>query len=487
MIKLFLFCVFHLAANFTFGADSWIHVVGIDEQNPQQNQSAFYKSAQDFEDACAEKSAKDCTQFVNLNPKLSVNPEVVPKSLGHNKGATTTKGLSDFIEAKLKESAQSGGSVVISLQNHGAPVAGRGGSCIGLSTTELFCTDDLKPLLQKYPNAKVLISANACYSGGFADLSSPNICAITYADRLHYGLGGTGRSLWNSIVERRAATVSNVAQPLFKEIGSGPLLASQQILQQICAPARKQLGAGKDLSTLSFQVARPILEDPKDCRDADNTPQKAVGLAKEVLNALSQLDSLSCSSIQLPKSVCSARARLSSATSEIRKAFPRLQEIASIQETLPEQFMKYINQFNDPAGGWVKIKKSLSARELKELMDSVALGQEPDWKKYSDVKKAVVKQWWDETQPFSKMMEQKKNLEKESDAIISVLIKKGYYDDMMVLQSCLFQSSEEVSVADKSTADAIKYYDQVAKTIAERKFTENDYEVARKCESSFQF
>lgn len=239
--------IFHLST--ATAKDVWIHAIGIDENVHAQNFGDLYRSGPDFEASCASSRRKpECHLFLNEDKSLMPG-EPIPLDIKNNKGPPRSAALKSLIQQKLAN-ADRGDTIIISLVNHGAPVAGKSSSCIWLSSKDYICDDDLKELLKSKPaGVKVLVNADACFTGGFSNLASSEICVTTASDSFNFGTGVT-HGLWNAVKNRHIKKLSDIEEPIFNESGTQLLLTSQLAISQRCREARAKLGS--PVSTLSF-------------------------------------------------------------------------------------------------------------------------------------------------------------------------------------------------------------------------------------------
>ncbi len=486
-IGTFLFIVLQLSVR-VYATDVWIHAVGINETRVQQNYGSFYKSAQDFENQCASSNKKpECILFLNNSPKLRAYDEANSFKLPHNQGSPTAKSLKKLISEKL-ENAKSGDTLVISLQNHGAPVSGQSPACIWLSASDFICENDLKNILLKKPaGVKVFINADSCFSGAFAELATSEICTASMSDRLNFGRMGR-RNLWNSVLERHPQNLSDLSEPIFNESGTERLLGSQLMLQQLCQGARKKNGSKLSVSNLSFVANLPILDNPKDCRDVDLTSGKLAAVAKQVFSVLAK-SAQPCESLNLPKPVCDASGRIMRSDSSIKKNIHELEMIANKEMEIGSWVGKNAAAISINARKVKEQMRHLSAGEIYELSDSFALGQEPQWGKFSKKNLSIAKNVWDQSKGFTYAIRDANQLKKQTDAIIIKLKKSKTYEDLLTVQNCLFENQPETIAGQKNKEDAetLQYSRSIANQFPQKKFTINDYEDARKCEASIRF
>lgn len=283
--------------------------------------------------------------------------------------------------------------ISISLQNHGAPdESGAGKSCVWMNSKDYICDSDIALILKNKPaGVKVVISGNACYSGGFADLSSSDVCTVTSASRLNVGYT-QGRSFWNAISERHPKYLSDLREPIVAESGRQMLLGSQVIMQQLCQEARTKISIQDKQSFLLAKDNYGSIYNPSDCRDADITAKKLSLFSTQVLDLL-QKENASCENLHLPRVACAAQNRLRKADPEIRKKIQELQSIASNDDDNFDWAIKNAESIQKSTTHFSS-DENFTSLERKEIKDSIVLDIDPDWTKFNPkrvdaVKKAI--------------------------------------------------------------------------------------------------
>lgn len=194
---------------FLFGsaqaATTIIHAVGISQKHPDRNYDSFYENAQSLLSYCRSNGLRlgqDCKVFVDLSvpgdSKVIASLKASPGILGT---AAPDRVLETFRRAL--DSAKAGDQVVFSLDNHGSP-GPVNASCVftGPSPTDAICMRDVKAILDKWkkPGVKVFISADACMSGAFSELSSREVCTLVAADRY---ISAEGSHFWRAVAETK--------------------------------------------------------------------------------------------------------------------------------------------------------------------------------------------------------------------------------------------------------------------------------------------
>lgn len=461
-----------------FCSSTWIHAVGIDESNVNQNYDTFYQSAVSFNNECSQSKAKPtCLLYVNDNPTLHRSDSSFSDTIKNNLGIPNTEKIKKIISDKVA-SAKDGDTVIISLQNHGAPVEGKSPACIWLSANDKICENDISEILKNKPKGvKILINADACFSGAFADLSSSEVCTATQANRLEFGYTNR-RSFWNAISERYPQTLKDLAEPIIKESGQQRLLSSQVILQQLCQGARKKASLESVISALSIDDSKAPAYEPSACRDNDMTARKLNKFGNQVLATLQK--EKSCKDLDLPKAVCDARMRLKEKKSEVATLIQSLEPMAIREVDLMAWMRENAALIPGMTHALGSQMKNLSPDEAREIADSIKLGKTPDWTKFNQQKISEIRKGWDLAQPvLSKFSEISRN-SKNIDETVLKLKKIGAYDDLITLQGCFYENSPQIN-------NNLTDYQVVGKKFPERKFSEQNYEEALKCEASIQF
>ena len=461
-----------------FCDSTWIHAVGINESNVNQNYDTFYKSAVSFNEECSRSKEKPiCLLYVNDNSALRPSTSNFSDTIKNSLGTPNTKDLKKIISDQVM-SAKDGDTVIISLQNHGAPVDGKSLACIWLSANDKICENDISEILKNKPKGvKVFINADACFSGAFADLASSEICTATQANRLEFGYTNR-RSLWNAISERYPQTLKDLAEPIIKESGQQRLLSSQVILQQLCRGARKKVSLESVVSALSIEDSNTAGYDPSVCRDNDITAKKLSIFGKQALAALQKEQS--CKELELPKIACDARKRLKDRKSEVAMLIQNLEPIATKEVELMAWMRENatsIPRMMDALGSQMK---NLSPDEVREIADSLKLRKTPDWTKFTEEKISEIKKGWDLAQPILSRFSETSRNSKKIDETVAQLKKMGAYEDLITLQGCFYENSPQ-------TDSTLTYYQEIGKKFSERKFSERNYEEALKCEASILF
>jgi hypothetical protein len=461
-------------------ADSWIHVVGIDEAHPQQNYENFYRTASEFNTACKKSEMnRTCTLFINNDPSLArkyENPDEAPKNFVFENNA----GQPTYALAKIKDSVLSGkpgDTIIISLVNHGAPW--RSASCVWINSKEQICDADIKAILDQKPNGvKVVVSGDACFSGAFADLSSSEVCTMTAASRYEVGYVA-GRGLWNAINERFPKTLSDLKEPIVAESGRQKLLGSQVILQSLCSEARKKFSPEEIVSQLKRNDSYNVFQTDQ-CRDADNSATALTKFSKQVLNLMSLESLQNCGNLKVPAFVCDSLQRLKNAEPNIREEIVRSMKVSSQQNGLNEMMLKKFAEQRTEINKLSQLLKTLPPQESLEITESIKLNIEPDWSKFNPEVRSELQLAYAPLRDVGGLSLKNKEVIKETDAIYTRLRNSGLYEDLMNVQNC-FNENESSKTPHQSV------WEESAKKFQPRKFTLKDYEDAKKCESSISF
>ncbi|HEY8272418.1 MAG TPA: hypothetical protein VIG33_16115, partial [Pseudobdellovibrionaceae bacterium] len=202
--------------------------------------------------------------------------------------------------------------------------------------------------------------------------------------------------------------------------------------------------------------------------------------SKQVLDVIKK-DSPSCEILDFPKTVCAAYDRLKKADPEIRKKIEALQKIANSDKDNYDWAIK-----NSEFIQKTFAESSISAEESKEFQDAINLKIEPDWRKFDPTRAKLMKHNYQKLKPILERFQTAKQNQNQTDILFADLKSKGFYEDLLTMQSCLIENKPDLPKTSKDQAD-LNYFAQISKSYPERKFTEKDYEDARKCESSISF
>lgn len=464
--------------------NTWIHMVGINEMDNTQNYSAFYKSAADFNKKCEGSSKTRCHLLINNDRKhRSLRYDDYPENLKNIESLPKGMSYADYLQSKITK-AKAGDTVIISLQNHGTPVKDRGASCVWMNSTEQICETDLERILKKKPRGvKVVISGNACFSGGFAQLSSSEVCTVTTASRLNVGYTQL-RSLWNAASERNPKTLSDLRNPIIAESGQQMLMGSQVIMQQLCADARAQMSFHEKQSLLLARDNHGTFKNNDECRDVDITARKLHVFSQQVLDVLNS-PGRSCVDLNLPLAVCEAQGRLKDADADVRMLIQELQTIAQSDDENYQWSTKNKAYINSALKEFAAMS-GLSPEEKQEINDSARLGIDPDWSKFDPTRVEMIKEKYFMIKPLNGRLASAKTNQDRTDAIYASLKSKGYYEDLLTVQNCLMENKPDIP-NDEMAQYQLDHHQNISSLFPEKKFTPKDYEDARKCESSVSF
>lgn len=230
-----------------------IHAVGIDPKNISQNFNEFYSGAEDLVSYCNQAGLKlndECKVYINLNiPRLkNVSTKIKTAEV---KGTPDPDSVLKDIELTLK-AAKPGDQIVLSLSNHGAPGLVQP-SCIfiGPRETDAICMKDLQQILNKHKKTgvKVFVSAEACMSGAFSELSTGETCTLVTSDRFRFG---HPMNLWASVLANKKANRLNNLSSLKAEFLKSDLLlpegggfGSQVIKFRLCSKQENSIPLDK--------------------------------------------------------------------------------------------------------------------------------------------------------------------------------------------------------------------------------------------------
>lgn len=91
----------------SFCENTWIHAVGIDESNVNQNYDTFYKSAVAFNEECSKSSTKpNCLLYINDNSALRPSTSSFADTIKNNLGTPNALDLKKIIKENLVNSLE---------------------------------------------------------------------------------------------------------------------------------------------------------------------------------------------------------------------------------------------------------------------------------------------------------------------------------------------------------------------------------------------
>lgn len=283
----------------------WIHATGLDTKNPSQNYETFYQEHLAFEQICLHKADRECLFFIDLSPSL-MSPyaqKVLKSSLDQFSPRNLPASRSAVYSAIEDALARSGANdeVVISLKNHGlASSSEQSPSCIFFDGGPI-CENHIRDLLirtkTKEKGVRVLIVANACYSGGFNNLSSRNVCVVTSSAQ-----GDTGKTsstkFWPLLKKgyhgakiSRLSDVLKFIDPISNSVRLGSQAETQRqcnvarsiVVPQLEFPPKDQFGLS--LSTFSHEIrSAESLHQKKSHEDAQLLRAYTSGLLQRFEN-----------------------------------------------------------------------------------------------------------------------------------------------------------------------------------------------------------
>lgn len=243
--KIFGAFIFLLALTAT-AKSTWIGVTGIDSQTLDQNHFDFYTEAMAFKQLCAQNSARHCIAFINRDINL-VSPSTSPQersqiNLSGFEQTPSKDQIIDSIKAAISN-AKENDQIVIYLKDHGGPDLANGSpSCIWINESEHICENELSKIIGDAPakkKFKVLVMAGGCYSGGFATLSTKNICVVTTSSQYHTSFGAHS-IFWSFIKDNKLKNLSEL-NSVNGEPQSDIRLASRTAKTKRCETLRRAL------------------------------------------------------------------------------------------------------------------------------------------------------------------------------------------------------------------------------------------------------
>ncbi|MEW6058068.1 MAG: hypothetical protein AB1540_15785, partial [Bdellovibrionota bacterium] len=217
----FVLTAFFLTSSFINGAfakTTWIHAQGVASDQPQRNYENYYQESRAFLNSCKKRGLQigiDCHYFADLSWRY-VNGDAkkdFPDLATASPRSPTKKMILEKFSSTL-DSAEEGDQVVFSLTNHGSPgVAST--SCVHLGY-ESICVDDLSEVLKKKkPGVKVFLHNESCYGGGFAELSSKEVCVHVESTPLGPSYTRGFGTFWNVVETAPVGTLDQLKDPLF--------------------------------------------------------------------------------------------------------------------------------------------------------------------------------------------------------------------------------------------------------------------------------
>lgn len=244
-----------------FGKETWLQVTGISDKNVHNNIDPLYESSAYFSAVCKRKSDRVCEKYINPNeePGRTKFSEIV--KMPDNKGRAAKTVVINRIKKAITE-ATAGDKIVISLEGHGTPAPyKKATSCIYINSGEVICDDELKDLLaQIKPGVKVAVIADACYSGGFVSLSSPNVCFVAKSDQRYRSYNYFGESFWSNVFTGKVNKLSDVSK-LNQFRGAEYRLGSFVMQANGCESIRRQISA---------KLGKTAFRDTLNCAQGDN-------------------------------------------------------------------------------------------------------------------------------------------------------------------------------------------------------------------------
>lgn len=224
--------------------DTFIHATGINPHDLIHNYDEFYSQAVQFQNYCNKRSGTTCINAIDSQtpPTTAAGKALLGQLQGPVVPATKDSILSSLTFALAN--SKPGDQIFLGLKDHGAPGAGES-SCIYLSDKESLCSDEVNAVITKYkkPGVLVMVSADGCFSGGFADLSSKEVCTRVTAPRSKFAYVVPDNTM--AFGNYRGLKFSQVMRLTPALDGNEPLSGSQFMLSSMCRSIRTRLGQSK--------------------------------------------------------------------------------------------------------------------------------------------------------------------------------------------------------------------------------------------------
>lgn len=470
--------------NIGYAKDIWIHATGIDTENLEQNSSGFYKDADDFLDTCRRsKRNPECILFINTNKAHTSNEDAITKRVKEkSKGPFKSSTILAALTAAVAN-ANPPDQIVLSMTNHGAPSldSSRPGACV-YSGKDKICSYELENILRQLkPGVQVLINANACYSGSFADLGKiAGVCTATASGTFSVG-DGASSGLWQSIKKTDDFKLQSTMLPLGAE--TNPRLSSQTIMRHLCEDGRKNLETKKEIFQGIGKLRHLNFADNV-CRDNRNSQLNGlshddqVGLVDD-LKKLANYGQTNCMQDGFPNVACSAAKNLGNATGRFHFMFKKFQQDENA-------YLESLRKREE----LVKTRYSSNVKYFGHFVDWILNGTHTvesfNWlpkKDFAELKRAI-----SELTPAAKALDAEKDqLYTRYQESLAEIKKDPNYENLIAVESC-FLSAQHAStplIGGTNTSS----WDSLAENQRSklRKFTEADYRKEKECESQIRF
>lgn len=504
-----VFLIFFVSGS-ALARDVWIHAVGINTNSKSQNQSGFYVSAQDFLAACkASGKNPDCHLFINSDPQYMATKNLSKEELAFpsNNGPASSRKVLAALQEAIDSAGTPPNTIILSLQNHGLPrqVISRdeiiteykkknfkskeeetefwnrnlrpGNSCISLNDGDEICDNDLTPILKKAPpGTTILVNADGCYSGAFANVAKANACAVTATDQLHFGEGSKD-SFWSNISRNDAKNLNELRAPA--RTGNSWRISSQTIMRSLCKKSREKALLGEVNNILINLSAFTQVRDSTCEKKAGESNQliAEASLSKEI-PLLSKIlgNQKNCQLLELPDSACAALKRLE------RLDSPVIQLLVELEKDIKKYNQAEIDL---DALGKVEIEK-IDDPNLRSAIDLVVQGEMSlsfykNWKNFPKIREVAL--------PLLHVRSRATKEHATARGRILASLKKlqttQAYDDWMIVHACLLPSDQDGLVVGGNAVT--REWDEIARNSIPIHFSEEDYEKARQCEQNISF
>ena len=239
--------------NTAYGRSIWVQATGLDPVHTDLNYVSFYEEQIAFEAACKLDSNRECHSLIDLGLGLmgfnsNQIKDIQSKFSNHKfERLPATRSLVLRTIQDILNGASSGDQIVIGLNDHGRPSTSKHSpSCMSFSR-ELVCENEIAEIIKNSRiserGIRVLIVANACFSGGFNNLSARNICVVSTAAQRQASQTSMVE-FWPTLLKNLEAgkvrAVSDIKK-IFDPVQSSVRLASSAENERMCDATREMV------------------------------------------------------------------------------------------------------------------------------------------------------------------------------------------------------------------------------------------------------
>lgn len=483
----------------------FIHVVGTSDK-AEKNYQSFFKEADSFKEFCkliSNQGAK-CTSFINLGaPGAPGQIEIEDgkprgkKSVQAPNAPLTRKQVLDELISALKSSSP-GDQVHFTLSDHGYPSI-FDPSCVTISATDSICSGEIQEIIKEHKKVgvKMFVSANACFSGGFADLSEREVCTSVSASKFKssYNAPATKFNYVNHIGSNLHD--GKMIGPTFD--GRSLMMGSQVILNHLCSPIRETLSKQNiPLNSKTMEKNRSNICNGDLLRTANRGQVEKIGSTLNAeLRLYQKYKSAICDTAKTDetKTFCNAIEYILKNPIDANEIFIQSQAIQRKYELLDEEYRRKTDRLISEIKGR-KINAAL-LRKYAEAKKKPEIWIGPDWKKNLFFEDLL----WEAIDPQIKAMEKELSLlhkqisshfmseAQERDAVFKATKLPRLLESVFEINICLSLPDE------KPDAEELKYLPQGIEKVVSKyfgrgektKFTIKDYEDAIACEKDFKY